>query len=79
MSGRRGSGSSLAAAARRTAGYAIGEDRTSPWLEAIAGIRQRSSTRGERAPLGLGFTAMVEMSEGCEPPEIFGDAETGYI
>ena len=23
----------------RTAGYAIGEDRTSPWLEAIAGIR----------------------------------------
>ena len=36
MSGRRGSGSF---GSRRTAGYAIGEDRTSPWLEAIAGIR----------------------------------------
>jgi hypothetical protein len=36
VSGRRGSGSF---GSGRTAGYAIGEDRTSPWLEAIAGIR----------------------------------------
>ena len=36
MSGRRGSGSF---GSGRTAGYAIGEGRTSPWLEAIAGIR----------------------------------------
>ena len=36
MSGRRGSGSF---GSGRTAGYASGEDRTSPWLEAIAGIR----------------------------------------
>ena len=36
MSGRGGSGSF---GSGRTAGYAIGEGRTSPWLEAIAGIR----------------------------------------
>ena len=36
MSGRGGSGSF---GSGRTAGYAIGEERTSPWLEAIAGIR----------------------------------------
>ena len=41
-SGRRGSGSF---GSDRTAGYAIGEDRTSPWLEAIAGIRERSCPR----------------------------------
>ena len=29
----------------RTAGYAIGEDRTSPWLEAIAGIREQPYPR----------------------------------
>jgi hypothetical protein len=29
----------------RTAGYAIGEGRTSPWLEAIAGIRERPYPR----------------------------------
>jgi hypothetical protein len=40
--GRGGSGSF---GSGRTAGYAIGEDRTSPWLEAIAGIRQRSCPR----------------------------------
>ena len=34
VSGRRGSGSF---GSDRTAGYAIGEERTSPWLEAIAG------------------------------------------
>ena len=28
-----------------TAGYAIGEGRTSPWLEAIAGIRERPCPR----------------------------------
>jgi len=37
VSGRRGSGSF---GSGRTAGYAMGEERTSPWLEAIAGIRQ---------------------------------------
>ena len=42
MSGRRVSGSF---GSGRTAGYAIGEGRTSPWLEAIAGIRQRSYPR----------------------------------
>jgi hypothetical protein len=42
VSGRGGSGSF---GSGRTAGYAIGEDRTSPWLEAIAGIRQRSCPR----------------------------------
>ena len=35
-SGRRGSGSF---GSDRTAGHAIGEGRTSPWLEAITGIR----------------------------------------
>ena len=33
----------------RTAGYAIGEGRTSPWLEAIAGIR------GDHVQAGLLF------------------------
>ena len=42
MSGRGGSGSF---GSGRTAGYAIGEGRTSPWLEAIAEIRQRSCPR----------------------------------
>ena len=42
MSGRTGSGSF---GSGRTAGYAIGEERTSPWLEAIAGIRERSYPR----------------------------------
>ena len=42
MSGRGGSGS---LGSGRTAGYAIGEGRTSPWLEAIAGIRQRPYPR----------------------------------
>ena len=42
MSGRGGSGSF---GSGRTAGYAIGEGRTSPWLEAIAGIRQRPCPR----------------------------------
>ena len=42
MSGRGGSGSF---GSGRTAGYAIGEGRTSPWLEAIAGIRQRPYPR----------------------------------
>jgi hypothetical protein len=41
-SGRRGSGSF---GSGRTAGCAIGEGRTSPWLEAIAGIRQRPYPR----------------------------------
>ena len=65
MSGRTGSGSF---GSGRTAGYAIGEERTSPWLEAIAGIRERSyprlgskpvpapRTRSEvRASLSVGF------------------------
>ena len=42
VSGRRGSGSF---GSDRTAGYAIGEGRTSPWLEAIAGIRERPYPR----------------------------------
>jgi hypothetical protein len=42
VSGRGGSGSF---GSGRTAGCAIGEDRTSPWLEAIAGIRQRPYPR----------------------------------
>ena len=42
VSGRRGSGSF---GSGRTAGYGIGEGRTSPWLEAIAGIRRRSYPR----------------------------------
>ena len=37
----------------RTAGYAIGEDRTSPRLEAIAGIRQRSCPRLAPSPCRL--------------------------
>ena len=48
VSGRRGSGSF---GSDRTAGYAIGEERTSPWLEAIAGIRERSYPRlGSNVP-----------------------------
>ena len=43
-SGRRGSGSF---GSDRTAGYAIGEGRTSPWLEAIAGIRSDHIPAGE--------------------------------
>ena len=35
LSGRRSSGSF---GSDRTAGYAIGEERTSPWLEAITGV-----------------------------------------
>ena len=42
VSGRRSSGSF---GSGRTAGYAIGEGRTSPWLEAIAGIRERPCPR----------------------------------
>ena len=42
MSGRGGSGSFDSG---RTAGYAIGEERTSTWLESIAGIHQGSSNR----------------------------------
>ena len=38
----------------RTAGYAIGEDRTSPWLRAIAGIC------GDHAP-GLAIVAFSQM------------------
>jgi len=46
VSGRRGSGSFGSGRTHRSlAGYAIGEDRTSPWLEAIAGIRQRPYPR----------------------------------
>ena len=37
----------------RTAGYAIGEDRTSPRLEAIAGIRQRPYPRLAPSPCRL--------------------------
>ena len=60
----------LAAAAHRwVCMYAIGEDRTSPWLEAIAGIRERPCPRldskpvpaprprsGVRASLSVGFS-----------------------
>eukprot|EP00964_Phaeocystis_antarctica_P034460 scaffold19600_cov109-Phaeocystis_antarctica.AAC.1 len=42
VSGRRSSGRF---GSGRTAGYAIGEGRTSPWLEAIAGIRERPYPR----------------------------------
>ena len=42
VSGRRSSGSF---GSDRTAGYAIGEGRASPWLEAIAGIRERPCPR----------------------------------
>eukprot|EP00964_Phaeocystis_antarctica_P126826 scaffold90498_cov61-Phaeocystis_antarctica.AAC.1 len=42
VSGRRSSGSF---GSDRTAGYAIGEGRTSPWLEAITGIRERPYPR----------------------------------
>jgi hypothetical protein len=51
VSGRRGSGSF---GSGRTAGYGIGEGRTSPWLEAIAGIRRRSYPRlGSPSPCRL--------------------------
>ena len=49
MSGRGGSGSF---GSGRTAGYAIGEDRTSPWLEAIAGIRGDHVQAGLQARAG---------------------------
>jgi hypothetical protein len=48
VSGRGGSGSF---GSGRTAGYAIGEGRTSPWLEAIAGIRQRPYPRLSSKPV----------------------------
>jgi len=44
VSGRTGTGSGSFGSGR-TAGYAIGEGRTSPWLEAIAGIRERPCPR----------------------------------
>ena len=48
MSGRGGSGSFDSG---RTAGYAIGEERTSTWLESIAGIHQQSYPRlGSNSP-----------------------------
>eukprot|EP00964_Phaeocystis_antarctica_P033782 scaffold19163_cov22-Phaeocystis_antarctica.AAC.1 len=60
--------------------YAIGEDRTSPWLEAIAGIRERPCprlgskpvpaprTRSEvRASLRRVFTAATATTS--TPPE----------
>ena len=46
MSGRGGSGSF---GSGRTAGYAIGEGRTSPWLE--AGVVYGIPTRGEPTAL----------------------------
>jgi hypothetical protein len=79
VSGRGGSGSF---GSGRTAGCAIGEDRTSPWLEAIAGIRQRPyprlgskpvpapRTRYEvRASLRRVFTAATATSTPFRAPE----------
>eukprot|EP00964_Phaeocystis_antarctica_P010121 scaffold5543_cov39-Phaeocystis_antarctica.AAC.2 len=67
VSGRRGSGSF---GSDRTAGYAIGEDRTSPWLEAIAGIRERPCPRLAPSPCRLpGPVPMyVQVSVGFSPP-----------
>ena len=68
MSGRRGSGSF---GSGRTAGYAIGEERTSPWLEAIAGIRQRSCPRLGSKPVPAPRTrseVRASLSVGFSPP-----------
>jgi hypothetical protein len=79
VSGRGGSGSF---GSGRTAGYAIGEGRTSPWLEAIAGIRERPyprlgskpvpapRTRSEvRASLRRVLTAATATSTPSRAPE----------
>ena len=68
MSGRTSSGSF---GSGRTAGYAIGEDRTSPWLEAIAGIRQRSCPRLGSKPVPAPRTrseVRASLSVGFSPP-----------
>ena len=70
MSGRRGSGSF---GSGRTAGYAIGEDRTSPWLEAIAGIRERSCPRLGSKPVPAPRTrseVRASLSVGFSPPRL---------
>ena len=61
MSGRTGSGSF---GSGRTAGYAIGEDRTSPWLEAIAGIREQPRIRYPRLAAG----GLQETDQKEKPP-----------
>ena len=69
MSGRRGSGSF---GSGRTAGYAIGEDRTSPWLEAIAGIRSDHVPGWAPSPCRLPgpVTRYVQVSVGFSPPRL---------
>ena len=79
------------AAAGRTAGYAIGEERTSPWLEAIAGIRQRPYPRlgspdrhpgissgwaPSRLPGPVTRYVQVSLSSSSRtPPEVMNQAE----
>ena len=70
MSGRGGSGSF---GSGRTAGYAIGEERTSPWLGAIAGIRQRSYPRLGSKPVPAPRTryeVRAKVSVGFSPPRL---------
>jgi hypothetical protein len=67
VSGRGGSGS---LGSGRTAGYAIGEGRTSPWLEAIAGIRSDHVPGWAPSPCRLPgpVTRYVQVSVGFSPP-----------
>ena len=70
VSGRRGSGSF---GSDRTAGYAIGEGRTSPWLEAIAGIRERPYPRLGSKPVPAPRTrseVRASLSVGFSPPRL---------
>ena len=69
MSGRGGSGSF---GSGRTAGYAIGEERTSPWLEAIAGIRSDRIPGWAPSPCRLPgpVTRYVQVSVGFSPPRL---------
>ena len=68
MSGRASSGSF---GSGRTAGYAIGGGRTSPWLEAIAGIRERPYPRLGSKPVPAPRTrseVRASLSVGLLPP-----------
>ena len=53
---KQASTAGVLAAAGGTAGYAIGEGRTSPWLEAIAGIRERPCPRLGSKPVPAPWT-----------------------
>eukprot|EP00964_Phaeocystis_antarctica_P116009 scaffold79988_cov63-Phaeocystis_antarctica.AAC.3 len=84
VSGRRSKGSF---GSDRTAGYAIGEERTSPWLEAITGIREQSYPRLGSKPVPAPRTRseVRDMSpsgfhrrDRLKHPEVWGQSVSHY-